>query len=1237
MPPKLQFQAGGSLREDKYYVERAADQQLFEALRAGEPCYVLAPRQIGKTSLRIRTARKLKKAGFHCVGIDLLQFGTAGVTVDQWYRGLTDAIAEELELPLDIEAYWLRHGGVAAMRRLWLLLRDEVLADPQRQVIIFVDEIESVRALAFSADDFFAMVRSAGDERSSDPVWQRLTFCLIGVATPGELIQDPTRTPFNIGRAIYLEDFSPEEARTFLPGLTDLGHDPELLLGEILAWTAGHPYMTQRLCSELQRTPSKAALHEHVRNVVETNFLKRGGTPDADANLATAAKRLRDRKLYADTLRSQMLHLYRQLLQGVRIAAQDDDLGQLGLRLSGMVKRDGAELRVRNRIFALVFSEQWVQKEETDAFISEQLARWQETDKSAGYLLRGQALQKALAWAEQHPQLDPDVTAYLQAGQQLESEERRRKNLYRRRLRQSLALTLVPFLLLAASYWSAGPAPALQVGLAGCEEVGEGPTCELAENPKLTLWVETDWDARVTVRQGSTALSVDERQDGDGRRITVQPRSAPDSLTVSVGRWPRTRTWRLGLRPTNQLVAVWRLEVEHDRKLKLYARARQRLEEQLRNRPLPAELRAELTRLLATLAVEQDAAPEAKRLYREAIALDKKAGLISREMDDKLALSAILARVGETAEAATLARECLESSSFYVAPKMAAAYQLGMISARRGESFAALAALAQGARWAHRLNAETEEVGLAIAMNEILLDVGHLKEARTILAELQKTSHDSTSQIHILTALGESLLLEEERQHGSSHLQRAHTLAEVQAPLVEALALTATSQTPRLKGAVLLDLAQSSLLYEDVAQTHEWLSQAGAALAEKPDEELKMRAIALAGRLALREKSPKSALLRAAELSYLEKEHDHQEFQWQALSIAAEALDDDQRPAEALEKYRAAEELLTRRYLAGTSGRNRGWHERSTALYVDLLLRQGDRAQAFAVARRARLRFLGAWALKRSLAQLNGDERQRWDTATAEYREGRESAERLFKAYDVAPLSEQIALQKQIQLQAFRLRANRDRTTQLLFPPDRSATIELAQPRADELLFGCFPVRKDWACFAQNDQVLLTAHVEDLNPAASRDELSRALLAPFASQIRAARSIRVLAYGSMQQIDIHRLPWDGQPLDQTHTVVYALDLPPRSPLPKTDFDIYPRRAVVSGDPLGRFPQIRRASSEITRELQSRGWGVHSPRSRKFAKGNHLQGSSFAAGRVSRCCSHGAPVHHRKAPASAARD
>ncbi len=95
------FVAGGTLRPNvPSYVWRPADDELFNLALAGEFCYVLTPRQMGKSSLMVRTARRLKEQGVKTVIIDLTRIGV-DVSVEQWYLSLLTQLQRSLRLSTD--------------------------------------------------------------------------------------------------------------------------------------------------------------------------------------------------------------------------------------------------------------------------------------------------------------------------------------------------------------------------------------------------------------------------------------------------------------------------------------------------------------------------------------------------------------------------------------------------------------------------------------------------------------------------------------------------------------------------------------------------------------------------------------------------------------------------------------------------------------------------------------------------------------------------------------------------------------------------------------------------------------------------------------------------------------------------------------------------------------------------------------------------------------------------------
>jgi hypothetical protein len=75
------YQVGGSLESQApCYVERKADHELYHALQAGEFCYILNSRQVGKSSLLVRTLDRLQQAGFICTKLDITSIGSEDIT-----------------------------------------------------------------------------------------------------------------------------------------------------------------------------------------------------------------------------------------------------------------------------------------------------------------------------------------------------------------------------------------------------------------------------------------------------------------------------------------------------------------------------------------------------------------------------------------------------------------------------------------------------------------------------------------------------------------------------------------------------------------------------------------------------------------------------------------------------------------------------------------------------------------------------------------------------------------------------------------------------------------------------------------------------------------------------------------------------------------------------------------------------------------------------------------------------
>ncbi|GBF79002.1 AAA-like domain-containing protein [Aphanothece sacrum] len=346
------YKVGGSLPPNHpTYIERKADIQLYEALKKGEFCYVLNARQMGKSSLMIRTLNRLEQDKFRCGVIDITGIVHQTSNSEEWYIGLIQRLNSTFKLDVDLNLWWYNYHYLAPINRFKLFISDIILEKIKGNVIIFLDEIDSIIKFDFK-DDFFSLIRVFYESRSYDPKYNGLTFAIFGVASSYDLMSNNSQTPFNIGQGIEFEGFTLKETKPLWKGLEDKVDNTEAVMKEILEWTGGQPFLTQKICQFIQEDSNfihQTSEKYYIEYLVNWKIINNWESQDNPPHLRTIYQRV---KHINDNSNFFEKYSKNAILKGIKGNSFKDDLE---LRLSGLMVRKNNQLEIYNKIYIYVF------------------------------------------------------------------------------------------------------------------------------------------------------------------------------------------------------------------------------------------------------------------------------------------------------------------------------------------------------------------------------------------------------------------------------------------------------------------------------------------------------------------------------------------------------------------------------------------------------------------------------------------------------------------------------------------------------------------------------------------------------------------------------------------------------------------------------------------------------------------------------------------------------------------
>ncbi|BAY27848.1 hypothetical protein NIES2100_76740 [Calothrix sp. NIES-2100] len=333
-PISLEMPEGTMDSESQFYVERACDVLALNAIqRQGVTITIKGPRQMGKSSLLIRTCNAAIKAGKRVAFLDFQLFDQAALTnADLFFRQFCSWLTDEIEMADRVDEFW--NPKLSNNQCCTRYIGRYLLKEFGQPLVLAMDEVERAFDTEFRSD-FFGMLRSWHNNRATTPIWKQLDLALVTSTEPYQLIDNLNQSPFNVGEVIDLEDFTAAQ-------VTDLNrrHSSPLNSNEaqqLMALLNGHPYL--------------------VRLALYVIASQRFTTAELFAK-ATA-----DNGPFGNHLRNHLFRLHskaelvQSMLQVIRHNTCDDERVFFRLRGAGLVRREGRTVIPRCQLYADYFRE----------------------------------------------------------------------------------------------------------------------------------------------------------------------------------------------------------------------------------------------------------------------------------------------------------------------------------------------------------------------------------------------------------------------------------------------------------------------------------------------------------------------------------------------------------------------------------------------------------------------------------------------------------------------------------------------------------------------------------------------------------------------------------------------------------------------------------------------------------------------------------------------------------------
>jgi hypothetical protein len=275
----LEFPDGPVPLDSAFYIEHPfiASQACQAIMRPGALIHVKAPQRMGKTSWLIRLLKEAETQGLRTVRLNLRQADSSVLnSLDKFLRWFCANLANQLQLEPLLDNYWdLDLGSKVSCTD---YIQHYLLANHPNPLAIALDETSYLFEYPDIAKEFLPLLRFWHEEANNLATWQNLRLIVV-YATDSYIPLNINQSPFNVGLALQLPEFSPSQVLDLAQrhGL-DWQDKPDGEISALMEIVGGHPYLirlalyylsTKRVffAQLVQEAPTQAGLYsDHLQS-----------------------------------------------------------------------------------------------------------------------------------------------------------------------------------------------------------------------------------------------------------------------------------------------------------------------------------------------------------------------------------------------------------------------------------------------------------------------------------------------------------------------------------------------------------------------------------------------------------------------------------------------------------------------------------------------------------------------------------------------------------------------------------------------------------------------------------------------------------------------------------------------------------------------------------------------------------------------------------------------------------